>query len=264
MSQEDPSLPSPAQPREFADSWAVPGSTPAAAPSSAQPAPADPAIPVDPTGAVIPTDPAAVGGFVQTRAEKARRRRTLVGAITAGAVVLVGGGVALHLAFSGEGSVRPLPLRAGGLVLETDAASKARAAMVSKALESFTSVTAQAGAYGPSNDGHFSMLFVELPSSASATLDQGLQSNSPSEVVSRMLGGSGMANMTTETSSDPSAALSCGTMSINSNMIHACAWAAPEGIALAYFISNDPNAPATPDAVAATEMDALAIAALKS
>lgn len=193
-------------------------------------------------------------------AKRAGRPRKLVAAITAGVVVLAGGGVALSFALSGGSNGTSLPASAGGLVLETDAASKAKATDAANALRSVVNDIGgvQAGAYGSANDGHYTMVYLEFPSGSA--LEQEFKGESPDDIVTQLVDETSMAGVH-GTSVDTSAALSCGTTAVNSQLTSTCVWAGPVGIAFGYFYSDDQESLET---TAQMEMDALAMAAFKS
>lgn len=194
-------------------------------------------------------------------AKRAGRPRMLVAGITSGVVVLAAGGVALYLALSGGSNGTSLPASAGGLVLETDTASKAKAANDATALQSVVSDTGgvQAGPYGSANDGHSTMAFLEFPSGSA--LAQQFKGESPSAIVTALVTETSMASPSNGISADVSAALTCGITAVNAQLTGTCVWAGPNGIAFGYFYSDDESAP---DAAAQAEMDALATAAFKS
>jgi hypothetical protein len=199
------------------------------------------------------------------RAARVRRRRIQVAAI-ASIVVIAGVAVYLVARTSASSTGSPdsaLPKSAGGLVLETDAASQAEAASVVKNAQALSSLTGEvAGAYGPADDGRYTMVFLKIPYSAmSSALQSQAQAMTPSALVSQISTGSGLEYPLTRPSAEPSAALTCGMMQINSQIIPTCFWADDREIAIGYFYAKYQFTSATDTP---KEMDALAIAASKS
>lgn len=246
-----------AAPQPPADAWALPGSPALGGPVPGQ-VPAG-AYGPGPYGYGAPggeggEDPAA-------QAARARRRQRLVGLV---AVLAVVAGVGIYLLVRGSNPTGEpaLPKSAGGLVLETDATSTAEAASVLRGAEATSQMSgALAGAYGPAADGHYSMVFLELPySTINSSAAAQFKSVSPSTLVSDTVSSAGMESPVVETSADGSAALTCATMQINSITIPTCVWADQNGMAIAYFYSKYQT---TAIADAATQTDALGIAALK-
>ncbi|MBR7837094.1 hypothetical protein KDL01_27705 [Actinospica durhamensis] len=251
-----------AAPQPPADAWALPGSPALGGPVPGQPpvgaygpgpygyGPYGYGVP----GGVVGEDPAA-------RAAKARRRQQL---ISLGAVLVVVAGIGICLLARGSSSTGEpaLPQRAGDLVLETDAASKAEAANVLRGAEATSQTSGGlAGAYGPADDGHYTMVFLELPySTISSSAAAQFQSVTPSELVSETVSSAGMESPVVEMSADASAALSCGTMQINSIIIPTCVWAGENGMAIAYYY---PKYQITPITEAAAQTDVVSIVALK-
>jgi hypothetical protein len=145
--------------------------------------------------------------------------------------------VLLHLLQAGRSIEPVLPTHAGNLYLETDSESEAMATTVADESDAFDGLGGPlAGAYGTSPHGQHTMAFVELPcSTMDRSVAQRLKSVPPSDIVSDFISKGGHDAPAIGTSTDPSAAVSCGTKQINTLTFPVCVWAGPEGLTLGYF-----------------------------
>ena len=287
------SEPQPPQP-QGQPPYAAPVPPYGAPPQSPYGAPADPAFGAQQGqfGAQPPQYGAPQGQFGYPPPPPPKKGNGLVIGLVVAAVVVVGGGVGAYLAFhkstpttpisqptstatvpdnnptnapttaaptpTGSGTMT-LPASADGLTQITTPAANSEVASVKSGVTSGGGSTynnALFGAYGPTSNGDPSVVLVAQPLSNLDASDQSdFESASPSDLVSQIMSGAQATDVQTETSSDPNAALSCGTLNADDQNVLTCVWDDSIGFGFGYFFNTSDAA------TAAQQTDALRAAA---
>jgi hypothetical protein len=134
-----------------------------------------------------------------------------------------------------------LPSRADGLVLLTDSVGTKEASLVRAGLSTGGAFYAHAevGAYGSRADGGYRLVLVEQPvTNMSADLQSEMGSTPPIDVVKQIATQASFSGTQVESSTDPAAAISCGTLDVKGVKVLTCLWDDLQSFGLAYFYDS--------------------------
>lgn len=154
-----------------------------------------------------------------------------------------------------------LPASAGGLTLLTTSSAHKLAGTLATTLSKSSSAYQNAliGGYGPTASGNYRMLLVAQPFANLDPTDQTqFESTNAQYLVTQLAGGMQLADPTTETSTVPGAAISCGTLDASGHDVMICVWVDAESFGIGYFYDTYFS---TSMSEAATYTDALRAAA---
>jgi len=130
---------------------------------------------------------------------------------------------------------------ADGLVLLSSADAKQEVANVRSGVGVGGAVYAgaQYGAYGPTADGGYRLVLVDQALSNIPAGDRSqFAAYTPSEFVQAIVSVIHMPGAQVETSTNPAAALTCGTITADGESVPTCIWEDSESFGLAYFYST--------------------------
>jgi hypothetical protein len=131
-----------------------------------------------------------------------------------------------------------LPSSADGQLLLNTANATAEAARVrtgvAKGGAVYTNVLV--GAYGPQADGGYRLVLVDQAfTNLSATDQSQFEAYAPTGLVQTLVSGLHMSDVQVETSTDPGAALTCGSLTADGRTIPTCVWDDSRSFGFAYF-----------------------------
>ena len=141
----------------------------------------------------------------------------------------------------GSASAITLPSHADGLVLLTDSLGKQVVSRVRTGVSTGGAIYAKAeiGAYGPGSDGGYRLVLVDQPMiNMSADLQNEMNADPPSDFVKQVATAVSLSGTQVESSTDPIAAISCGTLDKKGVKVLTCLWDDLQSFGFAYFYDS--------------------------